>query len=151
VIGQVAFGRYRSPEYLIHPGEFIPSVGTRTGTPKVQAMNDVYFTLYLPSGTPPVAGWPVVICIHGANGSKENGSVTNMVASFAAHGMATIAINNVGHGEGPLSTLTVRTNNGATVTFSEGGRSEEHTSELQSRRDLVCRLLLEKKNNKKNH
>src|SRR5699024_11896777 len=27
-------------------------------------------------------------------------------------------------------------------------RSEEHTSELQSRFDLVCRLLLEKKNNK---
>src|SRR5438874_9357486 len=27
----------------------------------------------------------------------------------------------------------------------EGERSEEHTSELQSRRDLVCRLLLEKK------
>src|SRR5690349_23861064 len=26
-----------------------------------------------------------------------------------------------------------------------GFRSEEHTSELQSRRDLVCRLLLEKK------
>src|SRR5690349_23137898 len=28
-----------------------------------------------------------------------------------------------------------------------GRRSEEHTSELQSRRDLVCRLLLEKKKN----
>src|SRR2546429_4411934 len=28
---------------------------------------------------------------------------------------------------------------------SEGGRSEEHTSELQSRLHLVCRLLLEKK------
>src|SRR3712207_7364934 len=28
-----------------------------------------------------------------------------------------------------------------------GGRSEEHTSELQSRQYLVCRLLLEKKNN----
>src|SRR2546428_5694919 len=27
-----------------------------------------------------------------------------------------------------------------------GKRSEEHTSELQSRSDLVCRLLLEKKN-----
>src|SRR5690349_22440835 len=27
----------------------------------------------------------------------------------------------------------------------DGERSEEHTSELQSRRDLVCRLLLEKK------
>src|SRR5438132_14287459 len=28
-------------------------------------------------------------------------------------------------------------------------RSEEHTSELQSHSDLVCRLLLEKKKNKK--
>src|SRR5690349_23175652 len=31
----------------------------------------------------------------------------------------------------------------------DGRRSEEHTSELQSRRDLVCRLLLEKKKKKK--
>src|SRR6478672_12833714 len=30
-------------------------------------------------------------------------------------------------------------------------RSEEHTSELQSRSDLVCRLLLEKKKNKTKH
>src|SRR5437870_9353961 len=30
-------------------------------------------------------------------------------------------------------------------------RSEEHTSELQSRGHLVCRLLLEKKNKKKEH
>src|SRR5690349_22700459 len=30
-------------------------------------------------------------------------------------------------------------------------RSEEHTSELQSRRDLVCRLLLEKKKHKSTH
>src|SRR5687768_17756974 len=30
------------------------------------------------------------------------------------------------------------------------GRSEEHTSELQSRLHLVCRLLLEKKKKKKN-
>src|SRR3989442_11891360 len=32
----------------------------------------------------------------------------------------------------------------------ESGRSEEHTSELQSRPHLVCRLLLEKKKNNKN-
>src|SRR6266536_6622802 len=31
--------------------------------------------------------------------------------------------------------------------FPKRGRSEEHTSELQSRVDLVCRLLLEKKKN----
>src|SRR5690606_41592905 len=29
------------------------------------------------------------------------------------------------------------------------GKSEEHTSELQSRENLVCRLLLEKKKNKR--
>src|SRR2546427_4027628 len=31
----------------------------------------------------------------------------------------------------------------------DGARSEEHTSELQSQSNLVCRLLLEKKKNKK--
>src|SRR3989440_1991150 len=31
------------------------------------------------------------------------------------------------------------------------GRSEEHTSELQSRSDLVCRLLLEKKKKARRH
>src|SRR5438445_6963325 len=36
--------------------------------------------------------------------------------------------------------------------LSGGGlRSEEHTSELQSRQYLVCRLLLEKKKKKKQH
>src|SRR3954468_19955127 len=39
------------------------------------------------------------------------------------------------HMEGAAARLVVR-----------NVRSEEHTSELQSRRDLVCRLLLEKKN-----
>src|SRR5690606_38706540 len=35
-----------------------------------------------------------------------------------------------------------------TVRFFGVARSEEHTSELQSRENLVCRLLLEKKKNK---
>src|SRR5690349_22357162 len=34
---------------------------------------------------------------------------------------------------------------GRRVFFAHRARSEEHTSELQSRRDLVCSLLLEKK------
>src|SRR5690625_6860057 len=33
-----------------------------------------------------------------------------------------------------------------TTSITNDGRSEEHTSELQSRGHLVCRLLLEKKN-----
>src|SRR5438132_2898389 len=43
---------------------------------------------------------------------------------------------------GPV-TITYAGSNGAAVA-----RSEEHTSELQSHSDLVCRLLLEKKKNK---
>src|SRR5207249_11681128 len=49
-------------------------------------------------------------------------------------------------------TVTVATGAGATVTSAfalSEPRSEEHTSELQSRFDLVCRLLLEKKKKKK--
>src|SRR5439155_25155124 len=38
----------------------------------------------------------------------------------------------------------------AVWTAFEAGRSEEHTSELQSRGHLVCRLLLEKKKKNKN-
>src|SRR5437588_5213911 len=34
---------------------------------------------------------------------------------------------------------------GSGSSISSSGRSEEHTSELQSHSDLVCRLLLEKK------
>src|SRR2546428_3748000 len=40
--------------------------------------------------------------------------------------------------------VTGRLADGGTF-HGRGGRSEEHTSELQSRSDLVCRLLLEKK------
>src|SRR5574337_108235 len=40
---------------------------------------------------------------------------------------------------------TVRTGHGTTDWFQIGRRSEEHTSELQSPLNLVCRLLLEKK------
>src|SRR2546428_9184507 len=40
-------------------------------------------------------------------------------------------------------------NHAAKLSVSRRSRSEEHTSELQSRSDLVCRLLLEKKKNDK--
>src|SRR2546426_9333021 len=40
---------------------------------------------------------------------------------------------------------------GRTPTEPDVARSEEHTSELQSPCNLVCRLLLEKKKKKKEH
>src|SRR3712207_6867663 len=42
----------------------------------------------------------------------------------------------------------LRVVNDVIVVLAEVRRSEEHTSELQSRQYLVCRLLLEKKNKK---
>src|SRR2546426_5008410 len=46
----------------------------------------------------------------------------------------------------------VSTNTGVPCAyFTMSGRSEEHTSELQSPCNLVCRLLLEKKKKRRGH
>src|SRR5687768_17723439 len=49
-----------------------------------------------------------------------------------------------------LNRISIRSNRvmAALTSASTDARSEEHTSELQSRLHLVCRLLLEKKKNK---
>jgi hypothetical protein len=125
-MGQVAFGKYLSPDYETAE-QFIPPVGTRTGTPEVQGVNELFFNLYLPSGPRPAAGWPVAIFGHGSGSSKQGGGPGGgaslaVAASLAEQGIATIAINAVGHGFGPLSTLTVKPSAGAPVTFPEGGR-----------------------------
>src|SRR5436190_15521984 len=54
------------------------------------------------------------------------------------------------HGGGRIALCEVLRSNSRTREYiQEGERSEEHTSELQSHSDLVCRLLLEKKKKKK--
>jgi hypothetical protein len=121
-VGAIAFGRYVSPDYLVHPGQYIPPVGTRTGVPAVQQMNEVYFNLFLPADPAPAGGWPVVVFGHSTSTNK-NEEPLRVAATMAAHGMATIAINVAGNGFGPQSTLTVTPKVGATVTFLAGGRS----------------------------
>src|SRR5260221_4396192 len=54
--------------------------------------------------------------------------------------------NNGSNGNGPRKNRLVRTLIIVGVVLVAWYRSEEHTSELQSHSDLVCRLLLEKKN-----
>src|SRR3712207_9438715 len=74
--------------------------------------------------------------ISGANGTNAmtvTGSVANINA--ALQGLSYLPSSNYSGGD----TLTINTSD-------LGARSEEHTSELQSRQYLVCRLLLEKKN-----
>src|SRR5437870_9937431 len=58
----------------------------------------------------------------------------------------TTCIGNSGPLPEPIG-AAIRENNLVAVAVLSG-RSEEHTSELQSRGHLVCRLLLEKKNKK---
>src|SRR3712207_7091916 len=74
-----------------------------------------------------------------AAGAARRGRCSVGAASAAGRAALTLATNSR-----PFRRLTV----GAGVRFDRlcgGGRSEEHTSELQSRQYLVCRLLLEKK------
>src|SRR2546430_13756026 len=72
---------------------------------------------------------------------------TTLFRSNAANCME--ALENVIFANNHLQYLDVLTN---TFNRNSGGnflnRSEEHTSELQSQSNLVCRLLLEKKKNK---
>jgi dienelactone hydrolase len=115
-IGRLVFGRFSSPNYL-SADQYLPPVGTRTGTPTPFGTPDVSFNLFLPTGTPPAGGWPVAIFGHGF-GDNKLGAPFVVAASFAAQGIASIAINVVGHGGGPNGTLTVVPG----PTFSAGGR-----------------------------
>jgi hypothetical protein len=128
VVGAIAFGRYVSPDYLVHPGEYIPPVGTRTGVPAVQGLNEVYFNLFLPAGPAPAGGWPVVVYGHSTSANK-NEEPLRVAAEMAAHGMATVAINVAGNGFGPLGTLTVTPAAGAAVTFPAGGRGVDQNGD----------------------
>jgi hypothetical protein len=119
-VGQLAFGKYVSPDYET-AAKIIPPVGTRTGVPTVQGQQEIYFNLILPAGTPPPQGWPVAIFGHGSTQSKQT-QMLSIAAWLAAHGIATIGINAVGHGYGPLGTVTVTLGSGETVTFPAGGR-----------------------------
>jgi hypothetical protein len=119
-VGAIAFGRFASPDWETAE-KFIPPIATRTGVPAVQGTNQLHFNLFLPAGPAPAAGWPVAIFGHGFTDSKH-GAPFAVASTFAAHGLATIAINVVGHGGGALGTLTIIPTVGPPVTIPDGGR-----------------------------
>ena len=119
-VGTIAFGAFNSPDYQTS-AKVIPAVGSRTGVPAVLGTNRLFFNLFLPSGPRPAAGWPVAIYGHGFTDSK-NGSPFAVASVMASRGIATIAINVVGHGFGPLGTLTVNRTAGSPVVLPAGGR-----------------------------
>ena len=127
-VGTIAYGRYSSPEYMVHPGEYIPAVGTLAGTPPVQAINTIYFTLYLPAGAKPAGGWPVAIQSGGSSGNKHVSS-TVFAAKLAQYGIAAIGINHVGQGFGPLTNLQITKTDGTSLVFPDAGRGVDQNGD----------------------
>src|SRR5688572_32372875 len=79
-------------------------------------------------------------CYDSFSGIANGGCVVEGTSTGGAAGAAT---GPAAGGSSVTTTYTVSAN-----TNSAFARSEEHTSELQSQSNLVCRLLLEKKKNK---
>ena len=127
-VGTMAYGRYNSPEYTVHPGEYIPAVGTRADTPPVQAINTIYFTLYLPAGDKPAGGWPVAI-LSGGSRMNKHATPTAFGAKLAEHGIAAIAINHVGQGFGPLTKLRITMTDSTSLEFADAGRGVDQNSD----------------------
>jgi hypothetical protein len=117
-IGTVAFGKFSSTQWK-NAKVFIPAVPTRSSVPP-QGTEELFFNLFIPSGPRPTNGWPVAIFGHGFTDSKQ-GAPFAVASTLAHNGIATIAINVVGHGFGPNSTLTV-SQGSTSVTLPEGGR-----------------------------
>jgi hypothetical protein len=119
-VGKVAYGRFRSPDYETAQ-KFIPATGTLTGTPQPQGANDLIVQVFLPAVQKPAAGWPVAIFGHGFTDSIY-GAPWTVAATLAAQGIASVSINVVGHGGGPLGTLSVAQAGLAPVIVPAGGR-----------------------------
>ena len=131
-VGTIAYGSFPSPNYE-DASQAFPPVGTRTGVPAVQRVENLVFTLFVPSGTAPAGGWPVAIFGHGFTDSM-NGAPWAVAASLARAHIATIAINVVGHGGGSASTFTVSRPGLPTLTLPAGGRGidQDHNGTIDS-------------------
>jgi hypothetical protein len=119
-VGTIAQGSYQSPIYVHRPTATIPTVGTLAGVPAVQTYDTIYFTVFVPSGTQPAGGWPVMLT-SGA-GYRHQGTPA-MAATWASRGIATIAIAAEGYGFGPLGSLRTNFTDGTSLTIPDAGRS----------------------------
>ena len=120
-VGRVAFGRFESPDFMVHPGEHLPESPTRTGTVTLTGTNTVSLLAVLPAGAMPARGWPVVIYGHGSN--RSNRDVLQAASVLASHGLAVIGPNATGCGFGPATTVRVGFADGTSATVPLAGRS----------------------------
>ena len=117
----LAFGSFESPEYRESQHLTFPPVPSRTGAPRPQGKNTVYFNLLLPPGTPPDRGWPLIVYGHGFGGNKNDQFQVD--EQFIAAGYAVVHINVPGFAGGPGGRLLVETRDGKRIALPDGGRA----------------------------
>jgi pimeloyl-ACP methyl ester carboxylesterase len=126
-IDRVVIGSFRSPNFLeadqtIRPSPTLPAL------PVPDSTSEIGFNVLLPSSPKPAGGYPVVIFGHGFGDSRFGGP-TAVAPTLARAGFAVIAINAVGHGFGPLSTVTFTDRAGKGVTLPANGRSIDYNQD----------------------
>src|SRR5207302_5742233 len=99
-----------------------------TSSPQIRtlSLHDALPILYSSPSSPP----------HGLSPSHPGGTYGSGFCRYAAAAFA---------GRCRSAVRKASTTTPSSRSAAVGGRSEEHTSELQSRENLVCRLLLENK------
>src|SRR5581483_2538223 len=120
-LGSVVMGSYFSPNFLGGDQSIAPAP-TLPGLAVPPSVNQVGFNALLPDSTKPAAGYPVVIFGHGFGDSRFGGP-TAVAPTLARAGFAVVAIDAVGHGFGPQSTVTFVDNAGNSTTVNALGRS----------------------------
>ncbi len=119
-LGTLVVGYFTSPNFMKQDGSILNSP-TLPGLAIPNSVNVVYYNALLPTTPPPPGGYPVVIFGHGLGDSRWGGP-TAVAPVLARAGFATIAIDAVGHGFGPLSTVTLVDNAGNSTTVPAAGR-----------------------------
>jgi pimeloyl-ACP methyl ester carboxylesterase len=119
-VDRMTFGSYSSPQFLVG-GMVIPNTPTGADVPLPATSARIYFHAYLPTGPTPARGFPVVIVGHGYGGGRFR-TAASIASTLASAGFASIAIDAVGHGYGPQTTLLIKTKNGAVNELPAAGR-----------------------------
>jgi len=120
-VSTVAWGTFVSPQFIDSNAVMTPHGTLEMPSQLSEAVLE--FVLFVPSGTTPAGGWPVAFLGHGGTTNIHTAPVWNFASSLAAHGFASIAINAIGRGFGPLGTLSIRKTDETTVQIPAGGRA----------------------------
>ena len=98
-------GRYDGPNFQRGEAPYLKAgdggdiaVDPDSGEPVVQRTEDLRFSMSIPVGTRPAAGWPVAIYAHGTGGDYHSFEADGTARWLAAAGIACISIDQVLHG-----------------------------------------------------